>query len=292
MRSVRVPPGARRAIHAPGKGVPPPPGDSRHRRQRCRGVPPPAHSLSACFQATGLPTSPSVTASSQHLLLGHCQLVEYNLLVLTSAADPIKNICLLDHRRCDQLARHSWRRRRARHALPGKACRHPAMCAGLGVASSPTECRLCHRSSRAKRAGAAVGRGAPSMHPGRECRRHRATRGAAANAAVVCRCRRTVDSVTASMKHHLQLHCQLVECNLLVRTSAADPIMDMIELDHSRCNQLARCSWSCRRARRALPGKACRHHPAWRAAEARHRRQPGKACRCSRREERAGAAVR
>ena len=39
------------------------------------------------------------------------------------------------------------------------------------------------------------------MHPGRECRRHRATRGAAANAAVACRCRRTVDSVTANITY-------------------------------------------------------------------------------------------
>ena len=50
--------------------------------------------------------------------------------------------------------------------------------------------------------------------------------------------------------------------------------MDMIELDYSRCDQLARHSWFCRRARRALPGKACRRHPAWRAAEARCKRRP------------------
>ena len=36
-------------------------------------------------------------------------------------------------------------------------------------------------------------------------------------------------------------------------------------LDHSRCDQLTWYSWPRRRARRALPGTACRHHPAWRA---------------------------
>ena len=52
--------GARRAIYAPGQGVPPPPGDSRRHRHRCRGVPPPAHRLSAHFQATARPTSAAV----------------------------------------------------------------------------------------------------------------------------------------------------------------------------------------------------------------------------------------
>ena len=62
------------------------------------------------------------------------------------------------------------------------------------------------------------------------------------------------NSVAASMKHHLLLHYRLVECNLLVRTSAADPIMNMAALDHSRCDQHARYLW---------PRKACRRHPAW-----------------------------
>ena len=40
-----------------------------------------------------------------------------------------------------------------------------------------------------------------------------------------------------SMKHHMQVHCPLVEFNLLVRTSAADPIKYICVLDHSRCDR-------------------------------------------------------
>ena len=84
------------------------------------------------------------------------------------------------------------------------------------------------------------------------------------------------------MKHHLLLHCQLVEFSLLVRTSAADPIMNMSALDHGRWDQLAWCSWPRRRARRAQ----ARHHcqpDAGDAAAAAVRSLPlppwGKACR-------------
>ena len=94
--------GAWSAVDAPGKGVPPPPGDARLRRQRCRGMPPPEHSLSARFQATGLPTSPSVAASMKHHIRLHCQLVEHNLLVLPSVPDPIVNVSALDHSRRNQ----------------------------------------------------------------------------------------------------------------------------------------------------------------------------------------------
>ena len=104
--------GSRRSVHAPGQGAPPPPGDSRRHRHRYRGVPPLAHSLPAHFHAAARPTS---------------------------ATDPIMNMSALDHSRCDQLAWYLWPRRRARRALPGKAGRrHPALCAGLNVASPPT----------------------------------------------------------------------------------------------------------------------------------------------------------
>ena len=67
-----------------------------------------------------------------------------------------------------------------------------------------------------------VGRGVPSIHSDRACRRHRATRGTAA-----------IASVARRRRHHLQLHCRLVDFNLLGLTSVPDPIMNMIELDHS-----------------------------------------------------------
>ena len=95
-----------------------------------------------------------------------------------------------------------------------------------------------HCSRRANLAVTTVGRDVPYMHPGKACCRHRATRGAAANAAVACRRRRTVcplvfkqlvgrqsPHVAAGMKHHLRLHCQLVESNLRVLTSVPDQIL-------------------------------------------------------------------
>ena len=56
--------------------------------------------------------------------------------------------------------------------------------------------------------------------------------------------RPTRPSVAASMKHHLRLHCPLVEYNLLVLTSVPDPIINVPALDHSRCNhqRLVTCS--------------------------------------------------
>ena len=88
--------GARLAIDAPAQDMPPPPGDSRRRRQRRRGVPP-LVTVSTHFNATGWPTRRSVEASMKH--------------------DPITNMCVLDHCRCDQLARYSWPCRRARRSL-------------------------------------------------------------------------------------------------------------------------------------------------------------------------------
>ena len=167
--------GARRAIHAPGQGVLPPPGDSRRRRQcrRRRTVCP------LVFKQLVGRQSPHVAASMKHHLRLHCQLVESNLLALTSVPDPIINVCVLDHIRCDQLARNSWPRRRAMGALPAKACfRHKPWRAGRGVASAGKAWR---RSCHAKRAVAAIARGVPYMHPGKACCCHRATRGAAAN---------------------------------------------------------------------------------------------------------------
>ena len=42
------------------------------------------HSMSAGFQATGQPTNLSVAASVKHDLLLHCQVVEFDLVVLES----------------------------------------------------------------------------------------------------------------------------------------------------------------------------------------------------------------
>ena len=52
--------------------------------------------------------------------------------------------------------------------------------------------KACRRSRREERAGAAAWSGVLSMHQGKACRSHRATRGAGTNAAVVCRRRRTL----------------------------------------------------------------------------------------------------
>ena len=59
--------------------------------------------------------------------------------------------------------------------------------------------------------------------------------------------------------------CQLVDFNLLGFTSVPDPNMNICVMDQGRCDQLALYSWPRRRARRALPVKAYRRHPAWRA---------------------------
>ena len=79
-RGVLLPAWGEESCLCTGQGVPPPPGDAWLRRQRCRGVPPPQHSLSARFQASGRPTSPSVAASTKYHPRLHCQLFEYNLL--------------------------------------------------------------------------------------------------------------------------------------------------------------------------------------------------------------------
>ena len=94
------------------------------------------------------------------------------------------------------------------------------------------------------------------------------------------------------MKHHLQLHCQLVDFNLLVRTQFSRWSYKKIYA----C-WIARYSWSRCRARRALHSKACRSHPVTRRGigmpgEARHRRKPGKACRSSRRAKRLRVGTR
>ena len=144
----------------------------------------------------------------------------------------------MDLSRCHQLARYSWPRRSARRALPGKMCRRRLdWRAGGGLASPPTgcSCRRCRGSSRAQRAAASVGRSVPPP-PGDSRRRRQRCLGVsycvAACAQFVCpfssNC--STVSVSASMKHHLQLHYRLVKFILLVpvvRTSAADPIMDM-----------------------------------------------------------------
>ena len=67
--------------------------------------------------------------------------------------------------------------------------------------------------------------------------------------------RPTRPSVAASMKHHLRMHCPLVEYNLLVLTSVPDPIINVSALDHSRCNQqrLCTCARSLCGARTADP---------------------------------------
>ena len=115
------------------------------------------------------------------------------------------------------------------------------------------------------------------MHPGKACRHHWATRGAVANAAVVCRSRRTIcplifkqlsgrptsPSVAASLKHHLRLLRPLVEYNLLVLPSVpdSDPIMNVSTLDHSRCNQqrLGTCSFIMWCPQRRPPGRRSGH---------------------------------
>ena len=180
--------------------------------------------MSSRFQAKGRQTSPSFAASMKHHLQLHCQLDECNLLVRTSAADPIKNTCVLDHSRCDQLAWYSWPRRRARLALPGKACRHhPVLCAGRGprgVASPPTvspqpwseACRPCTRAGRA----AATGRleaPSPSL-PWLVAASAQFVRPLAhsLSAHFHAAARPTSPSVVDSMKHHLRLHCQYFPC--------------------------------------------------------------------------------
>ena len=127
----------------------------------------------------------------KHHLQLRCQLVECSLLVRTSAADPIKKVCVLDHSRLGQLARYSW---------PGPSAVRGVRCRARRAAATrrcvPARGEAWHRrqpgeawrrSRRAKRAGAGVGRGVPSMQQGRACRRHRANRGAVAIAAAACR---------------------------------------------------------------------------------------------------------
>ena len=130
----------------------------------------------------------------------------------------------MDLSRCHQLARYSWPRRSARRALPGKMCRRRLdWRAGGGLASPPTgcSCRRCRGSSRAQRAAASVGRSVPPP-PGDSRRRRQRCLGVsycvAACAQFVCpfssNC--STVSVSASMKHHLQLHYRLVKFILLV----------------------------------------------------------------------------
>ena len=129
VRSVQVRRGARRAIYLPGKLEAPPPTLPWRAAAGTQFV------LSfTSNRSADKPQCHSKDATSSSGSLS----VEVYLLVITSCPDPIINICMLDHSRCDQLARYSWPRRRARRALPGKACRHhPARRAGRGVTSPP-----------------------------------------------------------------------------------------------------------------------------------------------------------
>ena len=97
-----------------------------------------------------------------------------------------------------------------------------------------------------------------ACHP---CSRHRATRGAGTNAAVACRRRCTV--------------WPLVFKQLVGRQAPMSQRSEFFcVLDHSRCDPLAWYSWPRRRARRVLPGKACRRHPELCGGRGAHPRQP------------------
>ena len=164
----------------------------------------------------------SATASMKYHLQLHYRLVKFILLVRTSAADPIMNISanpimnmssLRSLGTCGPAAVREVRCRARRAAAPGIVFR-----AGRGIATNRSRCATAAamRRSGARRAIHPLGQGAPPPQGASLHRSHRFR-----------------ESVALRRRHHLQLHCRLVDFNLLGLTSVPDLIMNMIELDHS-----------------------------------------------------------
>ena len=160
-------------------------------------------------------------AGMKHHLRLHCQDLEYNLLVRTSAADQIKNICMLDYSRCDQLARYSWPRHRARRALQGKACHcDPAVCrARRGIVANRVRRGAQAAAVQsmpvqlgARRAINTPAQGVPPPQGDLRRRRHHCRSvpplAHSLSSHFHAAGRPTSPSVAASMKHHLRLYCQ------------------------------------------------------------------------------------
>ena len=209
---------------AAGQGVPPPPGKACRARRgiatnrvrraaaadvRSVPVPPWGEACHLCTQETrGAAANTAVAcrrqrtvcplvykqlvcrqAPVQHHLLGHCQLVEDYLLVITSCPDPIIYIyiyaCWIIVAAISSLGTRgpaAWRgvRCRARRAATTRQ-------GVLGEAWHPRQTvKVCRRSRHEERGGAAVRRGVPSIHSDRACSRHQANRGAAAVASEAC----------------------------------------------------------------------------------------------------------